>query len=141
MRRAGVVRLVDANLNRALEGARVCEDIVRFHLGDPRALRAMRRLRHAIAEAGRRLPFSARDLAAARDSRRDAGRRSPAGRVDSLERLLLINLQRMKEALRALEECARLVAPRACRVFQRLRFRTYDLERDLVLRVASVRHR
>ena len=136
-----VLRLLDANANRALEGLRVCEDIVRFHLGSARVFRRTRTLRHQVAWAIRRLPVSAVALVRARESGRDVGRRAPASRVPSLERLLLINFQRAKEALRALEECSRLVAPRSTADFQRLRFRTYEVERETLLRVEALRHR
>ena len=136
-----VLRLVDANANRALEGLRVCEDVVRFSLGSADAFHRIRALRHALARAVRELPVSPQALVRSRQSRRDPGRRAPSGRVASLEQLLLINLQRVKEALRTLEECARLIAPRQRASFQRLRFRTYEVERVLLLTLATVRHR
>ena len=139
--RLPVLRLVDANANRALEGLRVCEEIVRFHIGSPRVFTAARRLRHGVAEAVRKLPVRPAELLKARDSRRDVGRRAPASRVESLERLLLINFQRAKESLRTLEECARLLAPVLTPEFQRLRFTAYELERDCLLSLAAVRHR
>ena len=135
-----VLRIVDANANRALEGIRVCEDIVRFHLEAPDAFRRLRALRHTVARTVSQLPGGSADLARSRSSGHDLGKRSPASRVASLERLLLINLQRTKESLRALEECTRLIAPRQTPDFQRLRFRTYGVERDLVLRLAALRH-
>ena len=135
------LRLIDANANRALEGARVCEDIARFHMVQPRIFRRLRALRHAIARAVRQLPVSATELVRARGSASDVGRRAPSSSVGSLERLLLINFQRMKEALRALEESARLLGPRHAAAFQRLRFRTYEMEREALLRLALVRHR
>jgi thiamine-phosphate pyrophosphorylase len=141
MGRQAVLRLLDANANRALEGLRVCEEIIRFHLGSVKAFRRARALRHAIAGAVRRLPVRPEELVGARASGRDLGRRSPASRVTSLERLLVINLQRTKEALRTLEECSRLIAPRQAASFQRLRFGTYELERALLLRLAALRHR
>ena len=133
-----VLRLIDANANRALEGLRVSEEIVRFHVESPAFFRRVRALRHAIALAVSRLPVSRRELVDARASGRDIGKRAPAARVASLERLMVINLQRTKESLRALEECARLISPRHTGVFQRLRFRTYEVERDLLL--ATLRH-
>jgi len=136
-----VLRLIDANANRALEGLRVCEDIIRFHLESPRAFRRTRALRHAVARAVNGLPVNPRDLVRARESTRDPGRRARAARVDSLERLLVLNFQRVKEALRALEECTRLIAPHQTAAFQRLRFRTYEVERALLLRVEALRHR
>ena len=136
-----VLRLLDANANRALEGLRVCEDIIRFHLGSSRTFRTTRTLRHEIARALRRLPVSTAALLRARKTRGDVGRRAAASRIPSLERLLLINFQRAKEALRTLEEGSRLIAPRHAAAFQRLRFRTYEVERDAVLRVDALRHR
>lgn len=136
-----ILRIVDANANRALEGVRVCEDIVRFHVGAAQRFRRLRALRHAIASAVRHLPVTPRQLVQARASRRDVGRRAQSGRVGSLERLLIVNLQRVKEALRVLEESARLIRPSQAAAFQRLRFRTYAIERHLLLTLATLRHR
>lgn len=137
---ASACRILDANVNRALEGLRVCEDIVRFHILSPVLFRRVRALRHGIAAAARRVPGYPCAVLQGRASAKDPGRRAPAAPVTSLERLLLVNFQRSKEALRTLEECSRLMAPRQTAAFQRLRFRTYEVERALVLRVASVRH-
>ena len=133
-----MLRLLDANANRALEGLRVCEDIARLQLESPREFRRLRRLRHAVAEAVNALPVSLMELLEARDSSADVGRRAAGSSVDSVGRLLLINFQRTKEALRTLEECTRLLAPSRTTMFQRLRFHTYGIERDLLL--ATLRH-
>ncbi len=138
--RRSTLRLIDANANRALEGLRVCEEIVRFHLEVAPLFLRLRRLRHAIAAAIRGLPIAREDLLRARESRFDVGRQVRASRVASLEQTLVINLQRTKEALRVLEECARVTAPRHTSQLQRLRFTTYEIERDLLLRVATLRH-
>jgi len=131
---------MDANANRAREALRVCEDVVRFAAGPASAFRALRTLRQSLNAQLRRLPVSTAQALRARDSLRDPGRGAASGSVKSVEHLLLINLQRAKEALRVLEECCRLLAPRQARRFQSLRFRTYDVERDLLLRLAAVRH-
>ena len=135
-----VLRIVDANANRALEGIRVCEDVVRFHLEAPRMFQRLRALRHGVARAVTQLPIGAVAFVGSRNSGHDVGRRAPAFRVASLERMLFINLQRTKESLRTLEECSRLIAPRHTTRFQQLRFRTYEVERDLVLSLAALRH-
>lgn len=135
-----LLRIMDANANRALEGLRVCEEIVRLHADSPRHFRAVRTLRHAVAAAIRRFPATTAARLAARRSGTDVGRRAPAERVASLEQLLLINFQRAKEALRVLEECARLDALRSAAAFQRLRFRTYQVEQHVLRNLASVRH-
>ena len=138
---ARVWRLVDANLNRAHEGLRVCEDIVRFVFEWQAPYRRLRSIRHGLDAQLRRGGIRAAQLLAARDSRRDPGRQARGASVASIEQLLLINLQRTKEALRAVEEASRLFAPNATQGFQSLRFRTYDVERDLLLRVAALRDR
>ena len=137
---AGVLRVLDANINRAREGLRVCEDLVRFCLGFPSQFRQIRLLRRALDRALARLPLTPDELLRGRDSERDPGRRVSASSVRSVEQLLLINLQRTKEALRVLEESCRLIAPRQGRAFQDLRFRTYDVERRLLIRLAALRH-
>lgn len=146
--RDDVLRMLDANINRAREGLRVCEDVVRFCLSDtkkrqggrfrPHAQR-LRAVRHALDAAVRDLPVKPLELVRARDSRRDPGRRFASSSVESIERLLLLNLQRAKEALRVLEESCRMAAPRAHGAFQRLRFRTYDVERDLLINFAKAK--
>ena len=134
-------RLVDANLNRAHEGLRVCEDVARFGLGWQPPYRRLRAIRHGLDAQVRRAGVRATQLVRARDSRRDPGRRARSPSVASLEQLFVMNLQRTKEALRALEEASRIFAPDATPGFQQLRFRTYDVERTLVLRLAAVRDR
>ncbi|MBI3319532.1 MAG: hypothetical protein HYZ89_02975 [Candidatus Omnitrophica bacterium] len=146
-----LLRVLDANINRAREGLRVCEDVVRFCLSAPDAkhergrrfrshVQSLRVLRHALDAAVRGLPVKPLELARARDSRRDPGRRFASSSVESIERLLLINLQRAKEALRVLEESCRVVAPRSRSHFQHLRFRAYDVERHLLIALAALRH-
>ena len=134
-------RVVDANANRAREALRVCEDLVRFVGTDANRFRSLRALRYALNAELRRLPLDQRHLVATRDSLRDPGATQRPSPVGSVEHLLLINLQRGKEALRVLEESSRVLAPRRVAGFQTLRFRLYDIERQLLLGLAAVRHR
>lgn len=135
-----VLRLLDVNANRAIEGLRVSEDISRFYCEDVASFRRLRALRHDVAATTQNLPISPFVLLSARDSRNDPGRRVKAGPVLSLEHLLLINLQRAKESLRVLEECTRYIFPRRTSAFQELRFRLYEVERGVVLRMAAIRN-
>lgn len=132
---------MDANSNRAREGLRVCEDLIRFCLGSEQQFRRLRALRRALNVQLGRLPLKPAEVVRFRDSQRDPGRMSRSPSVKSVEHLLLINLQRTKEALRVLEESCRLVAPRQAIGFQRLRFRTYHVERSLLIGLAALRHR
>lgn len=141
MQKKSVLRLMDANANRALEGLRVCEEVARLYLNNPKLYRQLRLIRHGVAAAMRKLPISRKDLLAARDSRNDIGKKGTSGSIRSLEAMLVINFQRVKEALRALEECSRIIHPQSSPVFQALRFRTYNVERDALLKLAAIRHR
>ena len=136
-----ILRLIDANANRALEGLRVCEEVSRLHFNHAAAYRRLRLLRHGVAAALKRLPFSRQLLLSARDSQTDVGRRAPSAAVESLEQLLVINFQRAKEALRTLEECSRIVSVAAAADFQSLRFKLYTAERQTLLHVAALRNR
>lgn len=125
-----LLRILDANLNRAREGLRVCEDVVRLGFDDAELTQRLKRVRHAVTAVSRRLPVAWCDLLAARAVHRDVGR--PIGHLGSrrktLRALFLVNMQRAKEALRVLEEGCRLVAPAAARAFANLRFRLYAVE-------------
>ena len=136
-----LLRALDANLNRAREGLRVCEDLVRFDGAGRGQVERLRGIRHALTRCVHALPVSTTDLVRARDTRRDAGRRLYPSSVTSPDQLLFINLQRAKEALRVIEESVRVLAPPCVTRFQQLRFRLYDAERDVLLNVAAVRHR
>ena len=138
--RQEVLRVLDANINRAREGLRVSEDLVRLGFGLRKPFARVHALRHRLNAAVRRLPVPQADIVASRDSLRDPGRRAVAGAVRSTEHLLLINLQRTKEALRVLEETSRLVSPGQVAQFQRLRFDTYEVERELFRALAALRH-
>jgi len=138
--RRRLLRALDANINRSREGLRVTEDLVRFCLERPALFRRLRRVRHALDVEVRKLPATSFELARARDSAQDPGREARASSARSIEHLLLMNLQRTKEALRVVEEASRLLAPARAAAFQRLRFQTYDIERDLLLLLAALRH-
>ncbi|MBI4227534.1 MAG: hypothetical protein HY600_04595 [Candidatus Omnitrophica bacterium] len=126
-----LLRILDANLNRAREGLRVCEDVVRLGFNDPVLTARLKRLRHGVAAAARRLPVAWRTLLEARGVERDVGRRGghlTSQRRGTVRSLFIVNAQRAKEALRVLEEGSRLIAPAVGRSFAQLRFRLYAIE-------------
>ena len=123
------LRVLDANLNRAREGLRVCEEVARLVLNDPSLTHAFQQLRYALDDAAR--PFPAQELLRSRNSRSDVGHPGLRGRVrphKDLKDLSAANIRRVQEAFRVLEEFTRLRAPKASRSFGSLRFRTYTLE-------------
>ena len=139
--RTRLLRALDANINRAHEGLRVCEDLARFYFEREPSYRRLRRLRHDFDRRLRRLPVPLEALVEVRDSRLDPGRKAGLAAVRSAEHLLVMNLQRTKEAFRVVEETARLLAPRTAPALQTLRFRLYDVERSVLLGLAAVRDR
>ena len=130
-------RVVDANANRAAEGLRVLEEVARFLFADgPLAARA-KDLRHALRAA---VPAA---VVAWRDTAGDVGTTTQAmdeGVRADLAGVIAANARRVAEALRAIEEFAKLgTTPPAAAAIEALRYRGYDLERDLLARLPAAR--
>ncbi len=125
-----VLRILDANLNRAREALRVLEDIARFHHDDVSAAAALKEARHAVDARAR--PLS-RELLQARDSSRDVGRDGdlPVEEARSVREILAANLKRAGEALRSIEEIAKGRYPGLSREAHRRRFELYTLEKEM----------
>jgi thiamine-phosphate pyrophosphorylase len=127
-----LLRIIDANYNRAKEALRVTEDIARFYLADARLTTRFKRARHDLTKAllGFKVPY--RNLVEARNSKEDVGARSLIRdkKRPGWKDLLLSNLKRAQEAARVLEEVSKMVEPKKTPVFQRLRFRLYELEKE-----------
>lgn len=126
-------RIVDANVNRCSEALRVLEDAARFVLEDlPLAAKA-KTWRHrlsALAAPSKALLLAARrsdeDRGAFLDPDTEMTRRD-------MESLLRANCKRAQQALRSLEEYAKLPeSPRMdAAALKRLRFACYAFEKDL----------
>ena len=131
-----ILRVVDANLNRAREGFRVCEEVARLILEDPRLTRRCQALRWELNLRVR--SFSDLELLQARNSRGDVGRPALRGRLSfhrGYRDLVIANARRAEESLRVLEEFLRLRSPRVSQRLGSLRFRVYTLEQDLLSRL------
>lgn len=130
----GLLRIIDANYNRAKEATRVAEEIARFHLRDSRLTSRFKRIRHDLTKAllGFKVPY--RDLVEARHSEEDVGRMGfiRDKRHPRWKDLMLSNLKRAQEASRVLEEVSKMVEPAKAPSFQRLRFRFYELEKESI---------
>ncbi len=124
------LRAVDANANRAREGLRVCEDVCRFLWDDAAATRGLREVRHALSAVLREWMGEA---VAARDTAGDVAASSRFDRPvrGGSEDIFFANIQRVKEALRVLEEFAKWLRPSSAGDIKRLRYRVYDLEKRL----------
>ena len=126
-----VLRILDANFNRAREGIRVCEEVARLVLEDPVLTRRAQKLRYELTRISS--AFAARSLLDSRNVKEDAGRPALRGSATThrgCKEIVLANIRRAQEALRVLEEFSRLESPGLSRRFSSVRFRAYALEQD-----------
>ena len=137
-----ILQLLDANLNRASEGLRVCEETARFLLKDALLTRRCQRIRYELRKTA--VSFPKAELLRSRDSARDVGRPLLRGRPSThrvVVNLVLANFQRVQEALRVLEEFSRIFSAGQAVSWGSLRFRVYRLEKDLISKLSALRHR
>jgi thiamine-phosphate diphosphorylase len=126
-------RILDANLNRAREAMRVLEDFARFALDDAAMSRTLKQMRHDLAAAANVWPIA--ELLAARNTPGDVGTRITTDgekRRESVADIVTAAAKRLTEALRVLEEYAKLENPKAAAAIERIRYRAYNVEKRLV---------
>jgi thiamine-phosphate pyrophosphorylase len=132
-------RILDANLNRAREGLRVVEELARLVLEHAKLQKQIKTVRHGITQAEKTLLIRNgrdRSLLESRAAYRDPGAKTTiAGekKRTQLQDVARANIRRAQEALRVLEEISKLKNVNASRKFKALRFKSYDLEQDIVL--------
>ena len=141
-----VSRVIDANLNRAGEALRTLEEYARFDRESPAWTERAKRMRHDLAELGRRwseaLPPDDRPLAN-RDIDGDVGAEvkteAEASRPDARS-VAAAACRRAAEALRVLSEYAKIRDAGLAAGFEAVRYRLYALE-PLLLADAEPRRR
>jgi thiamine-phosphate pyrophosphorylase len=136
--------MLDANINRAAEAARVLEDVARFVADDGGIAGGFKDLRHALAQVAASVPPGM--LSAHRDAAGDSGREREGaleGSRSDAHALVAANSARLSQALRAIEECLKSVpsVPGTAWSVEALRYRAYDLCAGLEARVSSSRVR
>jgi thiamine-phosphate pyrophosphorylase len=137
-------RLLDANLNRAREALRVMEDCARFILSDADLTAKLKDARHEIRRIIEALPDPCRCALAWRDTPADVGTpitTDPERHRETIHDLALAAGKRAGEALRVIEESAKLHQGNATTLAKSLRYRVYDLERTLTLALGTGRAR
>jgi thiamine-phosphate pyrophosphorylase len=133
-----LARILDAAANRAREGLRVVEDYTRFVLDDAGLTRRLKEVRHRLAAAVRGLDPEL--LLGARDTRGDVGTHIMTASERARENpraVLSANFKRAGEALRSLEEYAKLVDVWVAGRFEVLRYDVYTLEKLVLTAAAS----
>lgn len=131
---------MDANFNRAREALRVMEEYARLVCNDANLADLAKQLRHdmAVIIADHHLE----PLVRARDIVGDVGTdlgTDAEYRRDSAEQVVQAAGKRLGEALRVLEEYGKTVAERLARSIEGLRYRGYELERRLAVRIDARR--
>ncbi|MBP7936133.1 MAG: thiamine phosphate synthase [Phycisphaerae bacterium] len=130
-----IARIIDANFNRAREALRVMEDYARFVLDDPAGCESLKRFRHELAAILKRFP--AEELLVARDTPGDVGTEitTAAERERGDARSVCVAAaKRLPEALRTIEEYVKTVDTDLAAAIETLRYRSYSLEQQMLLR-------
>jgi thiamine-phosphate pyrophosphorylase len=138
-----LARIIDANANRAREALRVMEDAARFALDDADLCATLKLLRHDLRLALEGLAAEGLDrghLLASRDTPGDVGTAISTDAENTrhgLAGVVAAAAGRLTEALRSMEEAAKVLAPGGGTAFEALRYRAYDAERRLGLALGS----
>ncbi|MEI6474810.1 MAG: thiamine phosphate synthase [Planctomycetota bacterium] len=121
---------------------RVLEDAARFVLDDTALCTQFKDIRHGLQGALAVLPSGW--LEANRDAAHDVGTvidGEHESARSSHHHVTAAAGKRLGEALRSLEECMKTIDPVAAHALEGLRYRAYDAERDLLMRMGSAARR
>jgi thiamine-phosphate pyrophosphorylase len=124
-----LLRLLDANANRAREALRVIEDYARFVLNDPGLCGELKHLRHDFTAAT--ATFTSEAILH-RDTPGDVGTEIKTAaelKRENLSDVVTAAGKRLGEALRAIEEYLKTISPSDAIRIESLRYRFYDIER------------
>lgn len=133
-----IYRILDANLNRAAEGMRVCEEITRFILNNRRLTAQFKNMRHQILkfpDIHKREKFIKQ-----RDSKQDAGRSLLLGELNRVnyQGIFFANMQRVKESIRVLEEFYKLIDQNTAIKFKKIRYHAYEVEKKVAVKLSAL---
>lgn len=127
-----LARILDANLNRAAEGARVVEEYARFVLEVPALSASMKAIRHALAAIDRHIRTLLPDPPERhRDTPGDVGVSLSTPSEESRQTPAAVaraSCKRLEESLRVLEEYGKLLSSDLAHECEALRYRLYAIE-------------
>ena len=133
-----ILRIIDANLDRISEGLRLLEDVARFLLNDGALSQQLKSMRHDLLRGD--WPFH-QQLIQSRNSPRDVGINIEAPgeeRQRELPVAVMANARRVQEALRVLEELAKVPDTKPeldPEKFKQARFSLYTIEQSLLSKI------
>jgi thiamine-phosphate pyrophosphorylase len=126
-----VGRIIDANTNRAVEGLRVMEDVVRFVIENKTITRQLKIMRSKVRKSYKILIDNDSHYHH-RKAIKDVGRKSytrSERKRRNIKDIFTANAKRVQEALRVLEEFAKLIDPKQGKIYKNLRFKLYEIEK------------
>jgi thiamine-phosphate pyrophosphorylase len=129
-----VLRIIDANANRLMEGLRVAEEVARFVLDDRKLTEKIKSLRGRVRKA-LYLLVRGDDILSSRDSAKDVGKHSypdTEAQRAGIRQIITSNIKRAEEAARVLEEFGKLSSKEAGKTFKAIRFELYTIEKQLI---------
>ncbi|HBU07698.1 MAG TPA: thiamine-phosphate pyrophosphorylase [Candidatus Omnitrophica bacterium] len=137
----GILRIIDANQNRLLEGLRVCEEITRFIILDKRLTLNFKNLRHNVTDLTKKWKIKDIHLLDSRDSLKDIGKPSIKEELKrrNCQDIFFANIQRAKESARVLEEFSKLENKRISAGFKDIRYRLYQIEKNSDSKIRNIR--
>ena len=137
-----ILRIIDANLNRSQEGLRVCEDIARFALNDKKMTGSFKKLRHFIGASRKKIKKEISTLIKARDTKKDIGKKVTKceSKRKNLKTIFIVNMHRVCESLRVLEEISKLFDKKLALKFKNARFKIYGLEKKSYKKMEALLH-
>ncbi len=124
-----IYRILDANLDRAREGLRTIEEWYRFGLDNQEMANLCKQMRQKLAT------YHQTEYKVARDTSNDVGTSLTHPQEENrsnLNQLLQANLGRIQEALRVLEEYAKLENSKFASDMKQMRYQAYILESELI---------
>lgn len=127
-------RIIDANLNRAAEAARVLEEIARFILDDSDLSEKLKNIRHKI-NTTQEGDYS--NYLKARDTENDVGVDiKNSTKRNNIENIFKANIKRLQQALRTLAEYSLENAKNSV-LFEKLRYEAYTLEKIMWSKIGA----
>ena len=134
-----VYRVIDANLNRAREGLRVVEEVIRMVLDQKGLTKDFKKLRHDLQRIVTSLPDQEL-LLKAREAEADVGRAISTKAEKSrqeIKDIFAANMKRVQESLRVLEEFSKVLGNGYSEQFKQIRFKIYEVEKKLSFKLFS----
>jgi len=126
-----LLTIIDVNINRSVEGLRVCEDLIRFIYRVTHIVTSLKEIRHEIVTISSF--FEKAKLLNSRDVELDLNKfidSENEKKRDNPQEIFFANIHRAIEAVRSLEEVSKVFDSKIAIKFQTIRFKLYSIEKN-----------